>query len=460
MKKESGKRRPWLSLLPALGLVALALGLWLAPRGSTQPAEAHGSRTEKPASAPYLEKEESFFSDFKIQATPFLGPEEEGEEQVRFLCYLCIVNPTDETLPVTVTGDFSADYDAGLVTERELTARYLGQEAQPPDSWTTPGFVPMTEEAAELFLLAPGGNHFWAVFSGPHGKTDVKQDRLLPSIRIETVEGLRCVVKLNGKTVTIGRESAELLWLCRNALTKSFPDALVDRDSRQGPGISLNFQAGEALNTNSPSHSYFGDYIIFYDDVCNYSAAPMLDLAMNVQLSAGTYDRVLAALEKAGVPVGEPTAEQEAGSLPSLRMAVRRHDTTQKRSLGISKGALSLYDWYELIQHVRQESDLAGALDRLGQLALMHGAGTGGAARQDLAALGQVAAQLGGVLIINISRLVHAELANFCDGQREPDAERVRGSRCLQNQNGSSPSSSLSSSKPERAGAEAPRLLS
>lgn len=312
MKKENRKRRPWLWLLPVLALAALALGLWVVPKGSTQPAAAHGSRTEKPASAPCLEKEESFFSDFKIQGTPFLGPEEEGEEQVRFLCYLCIVNPTDETLPVTVTGDFSADYDAGLVTERELTARYLGQEAQPPDSWTTPGFVPMTEEAAELFLLAPGGNHFWAVFSGPHGKTDVKQDRLLPPIRIETVEGLRCVVKLNGKTVTIGRESAELLWLCRNALTKSFPDALVDRDSRQGPGISLNFQAGEALNTNSPSHSYFGDYIIFYNDVCNYSAAPMLDLAMNVQLSAGTYDRVLAALEKAGVPVGEPAEEPEA----------------------------------------------------------------------------------------------------------------------------------------------------
>ena len=44
-----------------------------------------------------------------------------------------------------------------------------------------------------------------------------------------------------------------------------------------------------------------------------------------------------------------------------------------------------MYGWYELIQHVRQESDLAGALDRLGQLALMHGAGTGGAAGQDLA---------------------------------------------------------------------------
>ena len=310
MKKETRKRRSWLWLLPVLALAALALGLWVVPKSSAQPAAESDSRTEKPTSAPYLEEEESFFSEFTVR-----------EDKVFFLCYLCIVNPSDETLPVTITGDFSADYDAGLVTERELPALYLTQEAQPDPLWSSvAGFLlvesegsernilPQTQEAAELFLLAPGGNVFWAVFVGPHGENTQKQDRLLPSIRIETVEGLRCVAKLNGKTVTIGRESAELLWLCRNALTKSFPDALVDRDSRQGPGISLNFQAGEALNTNSPSHSYFGDYIIFYNDVCNYSAAPMLDLAMNVQLPAGTYDKLLEALED----VGEPTEEPEA----------------------------------------------------------------------------------------------------------------------------------------------------
>ena len=314
MKKETRKRRPWLWLLPVLALAALALGLWVVPKGSTQPAAENNSREEDAASAPYLAEEDSFFSEFTVR-----------EDKVYILCCLSIINPTDETLPVTITGDFSADYDAGLVTERELPALYLTQEAQPDPLWSSvAGFLPVesegsernilpqTQEAAELFLLAPGGNVFWAVFIGPHGESTQKQDRLLPPIRIETVEGLRCVVKLNGKTVTIGRESAELLWLCRNALTKSFPDALVDRGSRLGPGISLNFQAGEALNTNSPSHSYFGDYIIFYNDVCNYSAAPMLDLAMNVQLSAGTYDRVLAALEKAGVPVGEPAEEPEA----------------------------------------------------------------------------------------------------------------------------------------------------
>ena len=312
MKKETRKRRPWLWLLPVLALAALALGLWVVPKSSAQPAAESDSRTEKPTSAPYLEEEEAFFSEFTVR-----------EDKVFFLCYLCIVNPSDETLPVTITGDFSADYDAGLVTERELPALYLTQEAQPDPLWSSvAGFLlvesegsernilPQTQEAAELFLLAPGGNVFWAVFVGPHGENTQKQDRLLPSIRIETVEGLRCVAKLNGKTVTIGRESAELLWLCRNALIRHDPDAQIGWGSHQEPNISLSFQVGESLNTNSPSHRYFGDYIVFYNDVCNYSAAPMLDLAMNVQLPAGTYDKLLEALED----VGKPTEEPEAAS--------------------------------------------------------------------------------------------------------------------------------------------------
>ena len=310
MKKETRKRRLWLWLLPVLALAALALGLWVVPKGSIQPAAESDSRAEKAVSAPYLAEEDSFFSEFTVR-----------EDKVFFLCYLCIVNPSDETLPVTITGDFSADYEAGLVTEQELPALYLTQEAQPDPLWSSvAGFLlvesegsernilPQTQEAAELFLLAPGGNDFWAVFVGPHGENTQKQDRLLPSIRIETVEGLRCVAKLNGKTVTIGRESAELLWLCRNALIRHDPDAQIGWGSHQEPNISLSFQVGESLNTNSPSHRYFGDYIVFYNDVCNYSAAPMLDLAMNVQLPAGTYDKLLEALEN----VGEPTKEPEA----------------------------------------------------------------------------------------------------------------------------------------------------
>ena len=60
-----------------------------------------------------------------------------------------------------------------------------------------------------------------------------------------------------------------------------------------------------------------------------------------------------------------------------------------------------------------EQSDLTGALDGLGQLTLMHRAGTGGSAGQDLRTLGDEAAQLGGVLIVDILALVNAELAHL-----------------------------------------------
>ena len=77
----------------------------------------------------------------------------------------------------------------------------------------------------------------------------------------------------------------------------------------------------------------------------------------------------------------------------------------------------------ELVQHVGQQSDLTGALNGGGQLTLMHRAGAGGAMGQDLAALGDIAAQLLGVLRSEIK----------FDGESA--------------QKGSSPSSSLSSAK-------------
>ena len=45
-----------------------------------------------------------------------------------------------------------------------------------------------------------------------------------------------------------------------------------------------------------------------------------------------------------------------------------------------------------------QQSDLTGPLDGLGQLTLMHGAGAGGPAGQDLGPLRNEAAQLGGMI--------------------------------------------------------------
>ena len=56
---------------------------------------------------------------------------------------------------------------------------------------------------------------------------------------------------------------------------------------------------------------------------------------------------------------------------------------------------------------------MTGALDGGGQIALVSGAGTGGTAGQDLAALGQVTAELSGVLVVDGGHLVHAESANL-----------------------------------------------
>ena len=60
-----------------------------------------------------------------------------------------------------------------------------------------------------------------------------------------------------------------------------------------------------------------------------------------------------------------------------------------------------------------EQSDLTGALDGLGQLTLMHGAGAGGSAGQNLGALRKETAQLGGVLIIDVLDLIDTESTNL-----------------------------------------------
>ena len=63
--------------------------------------------------------------------------------------------------------------------------------------------------------------------------------------------------------------------------------------------------------------------------------------------------------------------------------------------------------------HVGHKSDLTCSLDSLGELTLMHSANTGGAARQDLAALGDIAAELCNIFIVDVGSLIYAKLANF-----------------------------------------------
>ena len=98
MKKETRKRRPWLWLLPVLGLAALALGLML-------------FRNPNFRTAPALVEEESWFSGFVVQ-----------DNTVYFLCTLTVRNPTEEAIAVEISGDFSEDFEGGLLLGRELYA--------------------------------------------------------------------------------------------------------------------------------------------------------------------------------------------------------------------------------------------------------------------------------------------------------------------------------------------------
>jgi hypothetical protein len=66
-----------------------------------------------------------------------------------------------------------------------------------------------------------------------------------------------------------------------------------------------------------------------------------------------------------------------------------------------------------LRRHVRQHGHRTGALDGVGQLALMPCAAAGDPARNDFAALGDEAAEATHVFVVDEVDLVRAELANF-----------------------------------------------
>src|SRR5580765_1565884 len=71
-----------------------------------------------------------------------------------------------------------------------------------------------------------------------------------------------------------------------------------------------------------------------------------------------------------------------------------------------------------LLRHIRNERDLPGALDRRLQLALVLGAGSGNAPRQDLAALGHERPDQLDVLVVDVVDLVRAELADLATAEQ------------------------------------------
>src|SRR4051812_11673603 len=72
------------------------------------------------------------------------------------------------------------------------------------------------------------------------------------------------------------------------------------------------------------------------------------------------------------------------------------------------------------VRHVRDQRNLAGALERRLQLALMHRARARDAPRQDLPALRHERAQQLHVLVIDVVDLVCAELANLAAAEHRP----------------------------------------
>src|SRR5262249_27221415 len=71
-----------------------------------------------------------------------------------------------------------------------------------------------------------------------------------------------------------------------------------------------------------------------------------------------------------------------------------------------------------LVCHVRNERDLARALDRRLQFALVHRAGARDAPRQDLAALGDERPDQLHVLVVDVVDLVRAELADLAAAEQ------------------------------------------
>lgn len=97
--------------------------------------------------------EDSYFNDFEI-----------SDSTVKLKCHLCIDNPRNESVAVTINGDFGAD--VGLVTQTSLAASHPNA---PTDT---------------VFTLKPGENSFNVEFIAPYGGIPTKHDRLLPPITL------------------------------------------------------------------------------------------------------------------------------------------------------------------------------------------------------------------------------------------------------------------------------------
>eukprot|EP00475_Leptophrys_vorax_P024379 TRINITY_DN33646_c0_g1_i7.p1 TRINITY_DN33646_c0_g1~~TRINITY_DN33646_c0_g1_i7.p1 ORF type:complete len:264 (+),score=-38.26 TRINITY_DN33646_c0_g1_i7:56-847(+) len=92
----------------------------------------------------------------------------------------------------------------------------------------------------------------------------------------------------------------------------------------------------------------------------------------------------------------------------------------------VERRAASRPPGYQLADHVGQQAEEAGALDRLGELALLLLADGGDARRHDLAALGDVALQQTHVLVVDLGRVGARERAGLATTvERAPGRDLV-----------------------------------
>ena len=146
MSKKTFRSKPLLLLFPLLILVSSACSVLI-------------DETRSDAEI-FIREEQSWFSDFVV-----------SEKIVTLKCHVCIENSTKETQTVCLLANFQEDVQTGLIKEAELLAT----------SQNAPSNL--------LFLLQPGTNNFDIYFMGTFNGNFIKNDRMLPDIRIIKVIG-------------------------------------------------------------------------------------------------------------------------------------------------------------------------------------------------------------------------------------------------------------------------------
>src|SRR5687768_7487984 len=104
-----------------------------------------------------------------------------------------------------------------------------------------------------------------------------------------------------------------------------------------------------------------------------------------------------------------------SGAVPPWRLETgcRPNPSTLEAARHPRHAALAIWLWCGLLDHVGEQPQEARAFDRAGQLALLGGRHRGDAARHDLAALGHVAAEQAGILVVDLRRVVAGERAGL-----------------------------------------------